>query len=159
MVNVLNTVKYAELDVSGVRVKIADNDEIVERDGITDLDAKGDELELPLTREDFDSDGDTEGERVNADDTDAGPLLEIEFVFESVLCVVRVEISDMIDEALGQIVGVNDTLEVDVNNDDKNAVIVTTGDKVPPSLLFIDTDASAVIDSCIDRVALDDTVR
>lgn len=158
LVNVLNTVKNAELDESGVRVKIADNDDIAEWEG-TERVAWDDELELPLTREDFDSDGDTEGECESTDESDTCPLLEIEFVFESVLCVVRVEISDMIDEALGQIVGVNDTLEVRDNNEDEDAVIVTTGDKVPPSLLFIDTDASAVIDSCIDRVALDDTVR
>jgi hypothetical protein len=146
------------LDESEVRV-IADNEEIVECDKIADRDTIGDELELPLTREDFDSDGETEGECVSADESDARSLLEIEFVFESVLSGERVKISDMTDVALEQIVGVNDTLEVGVNNDDKDAVIVTTADNVPPSLLFTDTDASADIDSCTERVALVDTVR
>ncbi len=62
------------LDISDVRVKIAENDEIIERDGIADRDTEGDELELPLTREDFDADEDAEGECVMADDCDADTL-------------------------------------------------------------------------------------
>ena len=73
-VNVSITVENAVLDISDVRVKIADNEEIIERDGIADRDTEGDELELPLTREDLDADEDAEGDCVRADDCDADAL-------------------------------------------------------------------------------------
>ena len=66
----------------------------------------------------------------------------------------------MIDDALEQTVGFNDTLEVGVNTGKEDDVIVMTEDTVPPSLLlFTDVDASADTDCCVDCVAEVETVR
>ncbi len=64
---------------------------------------------------------------------------------------------DTIDEALEQIVGDNETCEVGVDIGKDDVVIVTIEDNVPP--LFTETVAKADIDSCVDGVAVVDTVR
>jgi hypothetical protein len=66
-------------------------------------------------------------------------------------------VRDTIDEALEQIVGDNETCEVGVDIGKDDVVIVTIEDNVPP--LFTETVAKADIDSCVDGVAVVDTVR